>query len=68
MEKEYNDRHEFWNKILPEGDMKKYMTIVILFSVIISKSITNPLFLAITNLERISNGDFSEVLHKNLKK
>lgn len=27
LEKEYNDRHEFWSKTLPEGDMKKYMTV-----------------------------------------
>ena len=27
LETEYNERHEYWNKTLPEGDMKKYMTI-----------------------------------------
>ena len=154
LEKDYNDRHEFWIKTLPEGDMKKYMTvdaykyateffeirdneffpaikegnkekaeslltgkmaeayknhrdnidkvvtlanesnaevekqaaifinktiiillivafcialIVILISMIISKSITNPLSLVITNLEKISKGDFSGELNKNLK-
>jgi methyl-accepting chemotaxis protein len=27
LEEEYNTRHEFWLKTLPEGDMKKYMTV-----------------------------------------
>jgi methyl-accepting chemotaxis protein len=27
LEKEFNTRHEFWIKTLPEGDMKKYMTV-----------------------------------------
>lgn len=27
LEKEYNSRHEFWIKSLPEGEMKKYMTV-----------------------------------------
>lgn len=27
LEKDYNDRHEFWIETLPEGEMKKYMTV-----------------------------------------
>jgi len=41
--------------------------IVILISMIISKSITNPLVLAISNLKHIAKGDFSMVLPKKLK-
>ncbi|OOM81639.1 methyl-accepting chemotaxis protein [Clostridium sp. BL-8] len=149
LESEYNERHEYWVKVLPEGDMKKYMvedaykyaaeffkirddefftairqgdkekaeslvngklldaydnhrqyidkvvkladeknssvekqasvfinrtviiliglafamaSIVILISVIISKSITNPLAFALNNLQSIANGDFSREL------
>ena len=154
LEKEYYKRHEYWNKILSESDMKKYMTVdaynfavdffnirdkeyfsairegnkekaesllngkmaeayknhrenidkvvtlanknnqeienkasifinktifillmvaliiaclVILLSIIISKSITSPLVLAINNLNKISSGDFSAKLNKKLK-
>jgi len=153
LESEYNERHEYWDKALPEGDMKKYMVedsykyaaeffkirdnefftairqgdkekaeglangklldaynnhrqyidkvvelanensslienqastfinkviiilvgvavtiacIVILISVLISKTITTPLFVAINNLNHISNGDFSMTLPQKM--
>jgi len=154
LETEYNSRHEFWSKTLPEGDMKKYMTldaykyaveffnirdkeffpavregnkekaenlvngklleaykkhresidkvvtlanesnakienqassfvndtiiiliivafaiatIVILLSIIISKTITNPLILAVSSLGSIADGDFSKELPQKIK-
>jgi len=154
LETEYNSRHEFWSKTLPEGDMKKYMTldaykyaveffnirdkeffpavregnkekaenlvngklletykkhresidkvvtlanesnakienqassfvndtiiiliivafaiafIVILLSIIISKTITNPLILAVSILGSIADGDFSKELPQKIK-
>ncbi|WP_297423687.1 methyl-accepting chemotaxis protein [Clostridium sp.] len=27
LEKDYYDRHEYWNNVLPDGDIKKYMTV-----------------------------------------
>ncbi len=155
LETEYNTRHEVWVKTLPEGDMKKYMTvdgykyaveffnvrdkeffpairagnrekaeslvngklleayknhrenidkvvtlanesntkienqassiinntivilivvalviafIVIVISIIISKTITNPLILAVSSLDDIASGDFSKELPQNMKK
>lgn len=154
LEKEFNARHEFWIKTLPEGDMKKYMTveaynyaseffnirdkeffqavragdkikaeslvngklleaynkhresidkvvelanesntkiekeasnivsitiiiligvavsialIVIILSIFISKTITNPLILAVKSLGEIANGDFTKEIPENLK-
>lgn len=41
--------------------------IVIVLSIIISKSITNPLMLALNNLKYIAKGDFSKTLGEDLK-